>query len=233
MKVAIMQPYIFPYIGYFQLIHAVDTFVFYDDVNFIKRGWINRNKLLINGKEGMFSMPLKSASQNDLIKDTQLAIDGIWLRTFYSTIEHNYSKAPHYSSVYGLIKTVLEREHRTIGELAMCSVEMISDYIGLKTKFEISSVDYHKNNVKRGIDRLLAICHEAKATVYINPIGGQSLYSKKEFKNADLQLYFIQPDEIRYKQFGNEFVPWLSILDVVMFNSVDEVKQLLKDYTLL
>src|SRR5690606_3799363 len=100
MKIAIMQPYLFPYLGYFQLINAVETFVFYDDVNFIKRGWINRNQILVDNKAALFTVPLKKASQNKLINEIDMAIDEKWLSQFFKTIEQNYKNAPYFDDTF-------------------------------------------------------------------------------------------------------------------------------------
>ena len=142
MKVAIMQPYIFPYIGYFQLIAAVDKFIFYDDVNFKKKSQINRNQILINGQANLFSVPLKKASQNKLINEIELRIDSIWVENFIITLEFNYKKAPYFKDIFPLIENILKKKTETISDLAIISIKEISNHLGLKTKFELSSEKY-------------------------------------------------------------------------------------------
>ena len=137
MSIAIMQPYIFPYLGYFQLINAVDDFVFYDDVHFIKRGWINRNQILVNGNEFLFSVPLIKASQNKLINEIEVKLDEKWLVQFYLTLEQNYVHAPYFKETFQLIKRVFSSEFITISDLAIASVKLVTEYIGLKTKLDI------------------------------------------------------------------------------------------------
>ena len=142
MSIAIMQPYIFPYLGYFQLINAVDDFVFYDDVHFIKRGWINRNQILVNGNEFLFSVPLIKASQNKLINEIEVKLDEKWLVQFYLTLEQNYVHAPYFKETFQLIKGVFSSEFITISDLAIASVKLVTEYLGLKTKFDISSISH-------------------------------------------------------------------------------------------
>ncbi|WP_417857403.1 WbqC family protein [Xanthomarina gelatinilytica] len=232
MKIAIMQPYLFPYLGYFQLIHAVDTFVFYDDVNFIKRGWINRNQILIDNKAALFTVPLKKASQNKFINEIETSLDEKWLTQFFKTIEQNYKNAPFFHETFGILKKVFENEHTKIAKLAIESVLQISNYLQLETQFEISSIDYPTTIGLSKAERLIAICRENKSEHYVNPSGGKELYSKNTFNKECITLSFIENELLPYTQYENEFVKGLSIIDVLMFNSVEETKILLSNYKL-
>lgn len=232
MKVAIMQPYIFPYLGYFQLINAVDKFVFYDDVNFIKRGWINRNQILVNNQAKLFSIPLIKASQNKLIKEVEVAYNEKWLKQFYSTLEFNYKKAPFFDEIYPLIKYVLNIKPKTIADLTIESILQISNHLSLSTVFERSSDKYSATKGMEKADRLIEICKLNKADVYINPAGGKELYHKIYFKERGVQLNFINNHLFEYSQFKNPFVPGLSIIDVLMFNSKEEILKMLNLYQL-
>lgn len=234
MKIAVMQPYIFPYIGYFQMIKAVDKFVFYDDVNFIKKGWIHRNRILINGKDFLFSVPQEKISRNTLIKESQLSKEQYqnWKNKFLQTLELSYKKSPHYELVSKLIANILDKDFNTISELAIESVILASKYLGLNTEFLISSERYENQGMERAA-RLIDICKQENAGEYINAIGGMELYSKKEFEEQGIKLNFIKSQPIEYKQFKNEFVPWLSIIDVLMFNSVEEINKMLDKYELI
>lgn len=231
---AIMQPYLFPYIGYFQLINAVDKFIFYDDVNFIKQGWINRNRILLNNSDFTFTVPLEKANSFTLIKDTLIneRFYDHWRIKFQKTIKQNYKKAPHYSAVNELVNTVLNNDSITISELAIESVIATSRYLGLKTKFAVASECYKNKDLDRE-SRLVDICKEEGSTHYINPLGGKELYDKKNFAEKEIQLSFIETLPCNYQQFNNDFLPWLSIIDVLMFNSVDDVKNMLLNYQLL
>ena len=233
MKVAIMQPYIFPYIGYFQLIEAVDKFIFFDDVNFIKKGWINRNQILVNNQAHLFTIPLQKVSQNILIKDTKISYNENWIKKLLFNIEINYKKAPCYNDVYPLIKKILEKKAETISDLAIISIKEVSNYLGLKTKFELSSEKYSDSIDYKKEARLIEISRNIKATNYINPNGGKELYTKQDFMNHGLKLKFIEPQIKRYIQFNSEFIKNLSIIDVLMFNSKKHMKIMLNDYKLI
>lgn len=233
MTVAIMQPYIFPYIGYFQLIEAVDVFVFYDDVNFIKKGWINRNKILSDGSEYTFTIPLAHASQNKKINELSVVLDTRWKDKFYKHIVATYSKAPYFDSVFELVKKVIESKKDTISELAIFSMELVSTMLGLSTKFLKSSAHFSESTHLKGAERLISICKTLNAQTYINPIGGQDLYDKSFFLDEGISLYFLKSDNASYQQFGKDYVPWLSIIDVLMFNSKDDAKKMLTNYHLI
>jgi hypothetical protein len=233
MKVAIMQPYIFPYLGYFQLIKAVDTFVFYDDVNFIKKGWVNRNKILVNGKEGFITVPLKKASQNKLIKDIDVLIDEVWLQQFFKTLEQNYKKAPYFESTYKLIKAVFEKPYTSISDLAILSVMEVSYYLGIDISFKESSIAFPETMGHERAKRLQQITQLCRSSHYVNPQGGKILYNKMDFKLKGVTLSFIDNQLLPYKQYNHEFVNGLSIIDVLMFNSKAEVKKMLNNYQLI
>ncbi|TXB63699.1 WbqC family protein [Vicingus serpentipes] len=233
MKLAIMQPYIFPYIGYFQLINAVDTFVFYDDVNFIKRGWINRNQILINNKAHLFSIPLVNASQNKLVNEVELAADIKWLKQFYTTLEQNYKKAPFYDETFQLIKSVFEEPLKTIDELAEKSIITVCNHLEISTVLKKSSLAHASSKGMEKADRLIDITIKNKANTYINPIGGKELYHKSYFKKKNIDLFFIKNEINSYQQFNNDFIGSLSIIDVMMFNSKEKVQQLLTEFTLI
>ena len=229
-----MQPYIFPYIGYFQMVHAVDKFVFYDDVNFIKKGWINRNRILVNGKDFMLTVPLLKASQNNLILESYLRKDtyGEWKDKLLQTIELNYKKASHFEEIFPLLKTFFDADYQNISEMAIESVKLVSQYLGLNTEFALSSEAYENRGLERQ-KRLIDICKIEKANHYINALGGQELYKKEDFLKEGIKLDFIKTLPIEYKQFNNDFVPWLSIIDVLMFNSKEEAQEMLNKYELV
>lgn len=233
MRVAIMQPYVFPYIGYFQLIHAVDSFVFYDDVNYIKKGFINRNSILVHGKPHLFTIPLKDVSQHKQINQIDILIDDTWLNQFYKTITHNYKKAPYYEQTLELLETVLHSKKTTISELAITSVMQVCNYLGLKRQFQMSSEVYSESKGMEKSDRLIDISKQSGSDHYINPQGGKALYNKHYFDSKHIKLSFIENELVPYKQFNEPFVSGLSIIDVLMFNSKEEVSKLLNHYKLL
>lgn len=232
MTLAIMQPYIFPYLGYFQLINAVDKFVFYDDVNFIKKGWINRNNILMNGKSSPFTIPLHKVSQNRLICETNISKESRWRDQFLKTIKHSYSKAPYFSPCFDLIEKTIGEEVELISELAIRSVQNAFDYLAIPKVFEKSSQKYSASRTIKGADRLIKICQINAFNHYINPAGGIDLYDKNYFQDNKVQLQFISTQTINYQQFNNDFVPGLSIIDAMMFNSPSEIVKMLDLYRL-
>ncbi|PAC31204.1 WbqC family protein [Flectobacillus sp. BAB-3569] len=232
MKLAIMQPYIFPYIGYFQLIKAVDKFVIYDDVNFINRGWINRNRILVNGKDSLFTIPLKEASQNKLINEIEVNWDDAWKSKWLKTLEQSYKKAPFFQQVLPIIEQTLGQEKTIFSEIIVENLKLINAYLDITTEIIPSSAIYQNIELKAQ-NRILDICLQEKANHYINPIGGIELYQKEVFEEKGIQLNFIKSKPVQYPQLKNDFVPWLSILDVLMFNSVEQIQTFLDSYELV
>jgi hypothetical protein len=230
MKLAVMQPYLFPYIGYFQLIKAVDKFVFYDDVNFIKNGWINRNRILINGQASYITLPVKDVSSFKLINEISF-IDN--RNRILKSITLSYNKAPYFKEVFELVEKCLQIDIDKVSTVAINSIKLVSNYLNLKTAFEVSSVKYTNTKGMEREHRLIEICKINHATTYINAIGGVDLYNKSFFNENNIDLVFIKPKGTSYKQYRNDFVPWLSIIDTLMFNSVEDIQIMLDNYELV
>lgn len=229
MKLGIMQPYFLPYIGYWQLINAVDTYVIYDDVNFIKGGWINRNKILLEGKEFMFNLLLNGASPNKLICEVFVVENQSKL---IKTIECAYKKAPCFDQIFPLIKNIIEYENKNLARFIGNSIIQIAGYLNLKTKFIYSS-EIEKNSSLRAQEKIIHICEILGAKYYYNAIGGMELYNTMDFEKKGIELKFLKTNLVEYKQFNNEFIPYLSILDVIMFNSPTEINKMLDNYELI
>jgi WbqC-like protein family len=235
MKLAIMQPYLLPYLGYFQLLHAADRFVIYDDVAFIKQGWINRNRILINGRATYFTVPLRQASSFRLIADTQID-DGPqnhrWRDKMLKTFENAYRRAPCFERVFPLLEDVIRRPAAGMKGMALAGIDVVARYLDIRTaRVESSSV--YRNAHLSGQDRVLDICRAERAVSYLNPIGGTQLYDREAFARAGLTVKFLKPLSIEYKQFGAPFVPDLSIVDVLMFNPPETARGFLDRYELL
>ncbi len=228
MTIAIMQPYFLPYIGYWQLVNAVDKYVIYDDVNFITRGWINRNYILLNKQPFLFTVLLLGASRNKLINEISVNDNQIKL---IKTFESAYKKAPFFNDVFEIIIEIFEYCDKNLAKFVGNSIIKISNYLDLKTEFIYSS-EMKKNSLLKGQEKILNICNILKANEYINAIGGQKLYNKVDFESNNIHLYFLKTRPIEYKQFNNEFVPNLSILDVMMFNSAEQINKMSKEYEL-
>jgi len=229
MRVAIMQPYLFPYIGYLQLLNAVDTFVIFDDVNFIKKGYINRNSILVNGKAQLFTLELIGASQNKLIHEVEVGSNS---QKLLKTIEMAYKKALYFSDVFPMLEDILNNKEKNLAKFIGYSLEQVSNYLKVSTKFIYSS-NIEKNNNLKAQNKIIDICKNLNARRYINAIGGQELYNKELFKENCIELNFLKTESIEYKQFKNDFVPYLSIIDILMFNSKDEIKTMLNRYELI
>ena len=234
MKLAIMQPYFFPYIGYFQLINAADKFVVYDNIQFTKKGWINRNRILVNGAAEYISLPLSKGS--DYLNVDQRKLAGTFKTErikLLRRINESYRKAPQFDTIYPLIESVINAEEENLFGFIYQSLQAVCQFLDIKTEFIISStlpIDHQL----RSQDKVIAICDALGANQYINTIGGKELYSKKIFQQYNIELNFIQSGTVEYPQFANEFVPWLSIIDVMMFNSKEKVKEYLQNnYTII
>lgn len=231
MKLGIMQPYFLPYIGYFQLLNAVDKYVIYDNIQYTKKGWINRNRILQNGKNLMITIPLEKDSDYLDIKDRCLSV-GFDKKKLLNQIRESYRKAPYFDMLMPLIERIVNYDDTNLFHYIDNSIREICKYLDIKTEIIISSTLDIDHSLK-GQDKVIAICKELKATDYYNAIGGQELYSPEEFKKENINLYFISSNPIEYKQFANEFVPWLSILDVMMFNSLENIHKILDNYKLI
>ena len=217
-----MQPYLFPYVGYFQLMASVDKFILFDDVNFINRGWINRNRILVGGKDYLFTVPLHAASQNKLINDIQISDESNWKAKLLKTIEQAYKKAPCFNDAYPIISQIINYENLNLAEYIYHSIVTVNKYLGIGCELVPSSSIYNNRHLK-GQDRILDICRTELATEYMNLPGGQELYSQVKFLDYGVKLTFIKPLNFIYKQFDSDFEPWLSIIDLMMFNTNDQL----------
>ena len=211
MIIGIMQPYIFPYIGYWQLINAVDTFVIYDDVNYIKQGYINRNAILVNDTKQNFTLNLIGASSNKLINEIKV---GNNCKKLLKTIDQNYKKAPYFSDVFVVIENILTYEEKNLANFIGNSLKLLSEYLCIDTRI-IYSHEINKDTTLKAQSKVINICQSLKATVYINAIGGQELYSKEIFENDGLELKFLETKLVEYNQYETNFIPYLSIIDIM------------------
>ncbi|WP_171594552.1 WbqC family protein [Marinifilum caeruleilacunae] len=230
---AIIQPYFFPYIGYFQLLYSVEKVVFYDDVNFIKRGWINRNRILMNQSDFIFTLPLKKASQNKQIQELEIADLKSFQKKFRQQLKFAYSKAPFYHEVSKMIESVLDTTYNNIADIAIESVLSVFAYLNIEIDWMKSSTEFDQTHGQEKADRLINISKQLDCDTYINPIGGKELYSKEYFKLSGIELGFVQTGNIEYKQFDHAFVPCLSIIDLLMFNDKDAASSLLIQFQIV
>jgi hypothetical protein len=230
MKIAIMQPYFFPYIGYFQLMNAVDEFIIYDNIEYTKKGWVNRNKILVNGKASYVTLPLKKDSDYLDIRDRYLA--DVWAskrNKILNRISGAYRDAPFFDFVYPLIKYIILFEDDNLFSFIQNSLFLINKYLGIKTPLLVSSTLSIDHDLKAE-KKVIEICKTRGAGIYINPIGGLNLYRKDKFKDEGVELFFIRASDLTYKQFDNDFVPFLSIIDIMMFNSTKKIQEYLNSF---
>jgi hypothetical protein len=230
-----MQPYLFPYLGYFQLISAVDKFVVYDDVTFIKQGWVNRNYILLNGAKYLFTFPVKSISSNVLISETIVSKTPFnWQYKLLQTINQAYKKAPFFNEVFPIVELVISQSiDKSIAHVATDSIQVVMKYLSIKTDVQISTSTYENDHLK-SVDRVIDICTKENAITYVNAIGGQGLYKQDAFSQPAMKLCFLKSILPSYQQFDNEFINGLSIIDVMMFTSAEEIKDnFLRMYSLV
>ena len=233
MKAAIMQPYFFPYIGYFQLMNAVDKFVVYDNIEYTKKGWINRNRILENGKDILITLPIKKGSDYLHVKDRYLG-EG-WntdREKLLNKIKESYRKAPYFIDTFAVVETALRTEEVNLFNFLLRSLKLVKDYLNINTEIIVSSaidIDHSQKAEKK----VIHLCKAIGADQYINPPGGKELYDITNFKVHNIDLSFIKPVISSYPQSNlAEFVPMLSIIDVMMYNSVIDIKKMLSIYFL-
>ena len=232
MTLAIMQPYLFPYIGYWQLINAVDTFVVYDNIQFSKSGWFHRNNILLNGNKTLFSIPLKKDSDYLDVRDRFVSDQAQkQINKILAQIENSYRKAPYFNDIFPLIKNIFLYDEKNMFKYIYNSIIQICEYLDMETEIVISSTIDIDDNLKSQ-EKVITLNKALDSTQYINPIGGIELYEINAFQKENIQLNFLESEVPEYKQFNDEFTPYLSVIDILMFNSKEDVKSMLKKYKL-
>ena len=233
MKVAVMQPYFLPYIGYWQLVNAVHKFIVYDNIQFTKSSWIRRNRILVNGQAKMIALPVKKDSDYLDVRERYLAETFPKIKKkILNQIRMSYQKAPEFNHVIPVITECLNYENKNLFDFIYHSIIKVLSYLGIDTEIIISS-SLDIDHTLRKQYRIIKICKTLEGTMYINPIGGLDLYDKEEFQKKGIELRFIKTEFFNYNQFDYSFIPNLSIIDVMMFNSKDRLKKILECYTLL
>ena len=230
-----MQPYLFPYIGYFQLIHSVDSFIIIDDVQYIKGGWINRNRILLDGGPCYITLPVEKGHLRDNINQRNFSSSEYKKsqQKILHQLSNAYRKAAYFSEVMRLVEQVFACEERNVARFLTCQLRKVCDYLRIETPFLLSSEIMKATNGLTGQSRVIAICKVLGADRYINAIGGVSLYDRESFEREDIKLNFIKTHDLNYRQFENTFIANLSIIDVMMFNPVPQIREYLAMYELL
>ncbi len=228
-----MQPYFLPYIGYFQLIHAVDAFVVYDNIQFSKKGWFHRNRMLQNGRDEYFSLPLKKDS--DFLDVRERRLSDTWATDREKTLRKiagNYRKAPHFETAYPLVEQIFHFPDSGLFPFIYNSLKTLCDFLEIRTPLVVSSTLEIDHSLK-GQEKVIALVKKAGGSTYLNPIGGFDLYQPADFRAEGLTLQFHKARPFSYPQLGNEFVPWLSVLDLMMFNSQEQIRAWLDHFDII
>lgn len=224
------QPYFLPYIGYWQLISAADVFKISDDYNYISKGWVNRNRILNGGKPSYFNIEVDHASSNKLI--TELYLAEVPVEKKKKQISFAYGRAPHYQEGMELLDEIFACKDKNLADFLTASIKTVCRYLDIKTAI-IRTSDYPHNSDFRREYRIFDLCQRIGADTYYNAVGGQKLYTFEQFKEHGVKLGFLKSGDIRYEQFGQEFVPNLSILDVIMFNDRETIQNMLQNYSII
>lgn len=227
-RLAVMQPYLFPYLGYWQLLHAVDRHVVYDDVNYIKGGWINRNRLLVAGQVAYVTVPLHGASSFSRICDIALDTRAPWRDKLLRTIAFNYRRAPAFAQVFPVLERLVQHEAALLADYLLHQIRGVAAWLGIGAEIVPSSRVYDNAHL-RGQERVLDICRREGARTYVNLPGGRALYDAAAFGAAGVALRFVQPQPLQYPQTMPGFAPGLSIIDTLMALGVDGTRRALDD----
>jgi len=220
-----MQPYFFPYIGYFQLIKAADLFIAYDNIKYTKKGWINRNRILRDGKDVVFSIPLRKDSDSLDIRNREISAD-FKKAKLLNQVREAYRRAPYFERTFPLVERIVLEKEANLFQFILKSIKEVCERLAIRTEIVVSS-SLQIDHSLTGKTKVVALCKHVGADVYINSIGGQDLYSKDDFSTHGITLKFLRSKPFEYKQLDNPFVPWLSIIDVMMFNSPDAIRECL------
>ena len=229
MKLAVMQPYVFPYLGYFQLIANADRFVVLDDVNFITRGWIHRNRILGTGGPDMFTIPLHKASSNRRICDHEIAVEDRLWEKLPRILQRSYAKAPQFDTAWPLIESVLSCGETNLASFNLFALRAVLEFLGIRTPIVESSRVYGNDDLSFTA-RLVDICRREGADVYLNPEGGREIYSAEDFSPHGIELQFLVHEPAPYPQFGGPFEERLSIIDALIFNDRPALQKLLASF---
>lgn len=255
MKLAIMQPYFFPYIGYFQAISAVDKYILYENLDYITEGWMNRNRILIKNQDPIYiNAKIQNKSSNKKINEIELLKNNVWKKKLIKSLYFNYSGSNFFEEIFPFLNDLINTEHKFLFEFNANIISEICFLLEIKTTIVTDNNKYNElevllnkiedddyasfpnlkiNKPIKKVARVIEICNRENANIFINAIGGKELYNKNEFKKYGIDLFFIETRPYQYKQFSESFVPHLSIIDVLMHNGKEGTKELLNNYNLV
>lgn len=229
MILAAMQPYVFPYLGYFQLIREADAFYWLDGVAFIRRGWSNRNVLVGRNGPVRFVYPVLSGARDQSYAEVRLSLPDYHIRKFLEMVSHHYQKAPFFDEVFPVIQTAVSIETDSFCELAMHSTRTLCRYMGIETPLT-PTASWPESRDFRGEARILALCRRGAAHCFLNAEGGRDLYDPCVFASEGIELRFLCHSPAAYPQPGDRFVPRASTIDALMNNSIPKLQWLLDQF---
>jgi hypothetical protein len=234
MKIAIMQPYFFPYIGYFSLIQNTEHFIFFDTPQYIRKGWINRNRIIGgNGKDIYFTVPVEKVERNTAIRDVPISYKDDWREKMMGQLTIYKKRAPYYQNVTELVRSVINPDYGNISELAIASIKQTCEFMDMKLECDIySEMSLPEFKIKAPDEWALYITKYTGYDTYVNPPGGKAFFEGGKYKKEGIELQFLSQELIPYRQRTKEFIPGLSIIDVLMFCSPDEIKEMMNHYIL-
>ncbi|MFC4274307.1 WbqC family protein [Achromobacter aloeverae] len=232
MRLAIMQPYFLPYLGYWQLLVAADRFVIYDNVNYIKGGWVNRNRVLISGLPGYITVPLHQATPYKQIIETQVQAGTHWRDKMCKTLENCYRRAPYFAESFPVLERIIRHPEANLASYLSNQLSIVADHLDLPASIVLAS-DVHPMGTTTGEARVLEICAREGASHYVNSVGGMALYDTGTFRSHGIELQFLKSRGSPYPQRAKPFTPHLSIADVLMEVGKEGAQRLLREYDLI
>jgi hypothetical protein len=212
--------------------HAVDVFVFHDDAQYIKAGWVNRNRILLNSEPSWLTLPVNKGATSLPIDQRYYALDDNAVVAIKNRLRGCYAQAPEYDAIYPLLCGLLDYTDSNVASFNANLLIAIARKLGIGCNFASSSAMHVPMGLK-GQDKVIDMCRRIGATRYINPIGGLALYNGEAFSDTGIELRFLQANPTGYAQFGSTYQPFLSIIDVLMFNPIERVRTMLDDYRLV
>lgn len=236
MKIGIMQPYFLPYLGYISLIKNTDKFILFDTVQFIRHGWIERNRILKQtGGWQYIQVPLEKKQMSTIIKEVKINNQQKWKEKILAQLQHYKKIAPYYYKTLQILEKVFSKEYESITKLNKDLLEEICKYLGISTPiFIFSEMNLKIEEVNAPDEWALKICKALGGVEeYWNPLGGMNFFDRNKYEKENIKLYFQKINLHNYDQRKESFEEGLSIIDVLMFNSPEEINKMLDDYELL
>jgi len=233
MKLAIMQPYFLPYIGYISLVKHTDRFVLFDTVQFIRHGWIERNRVLKDSGWQYIKVPLQKHSLNTKIQEIKINNVENWRDKIFAQLQYYKRIAPYYAETIEVIKKGMAEKTDSITKLNYCMLQSVCKYLHISFNCSIfSEMDINIEAANEPDEWALNICKAMGYDEYWNPPNGKSFFDPAKYVKAGIKLVFLEQVLSVYPQGKGRanFEPGLSIVDVMMFNPVEAVNAMLDDY---